>query len=186
LPAVEILGFRGIVNTTTNVILSALEDGEPFAPALVRMQAEGIAEADPSLDLDGWDAAAKTAALANVLMDARITPHDVHRAGIAERTGEDARAARHAGRRLRLVVEASRGPGGVDASVTLLALEGDDLLAGVRGSANALVLRTDLLGEVAICQMAGDLTQTAYALVSDLVTIRRRLGRPAAPVRRSP
>jgi homoserine dehydrogenase len=186
LPAVEILGFRGIVNTTTNVILSALEDGEPFAPALARMQAEGIAEADPSLDLDGWDAAAKTAALANVLMDARITPHDVRRAGIDERTGAEARTARHAGRRLRLVVEASRGPGGVDASVKLLALEGNDLLASVRGSANALVLRTDLLGEVAICQMAGDLTQTAYALLSDLVTIRRRPGHPAAPVRRSP
>lgn len=179
MPAVEILGFRGIVNTTTNVILSALEDGEAFAPALARMQAEGIAEADPSLDLDGWDAAAKTAALANVLLDARITPHRVVRSGISERTGAEALAARQAGRRLRLVVEASRVPGGVDASVKLLALPGDDPLAGVRGSANALVLRTDLLGEVAICQMAGDLTQTAYALLSDLVTIRRRHALPA-------
>ena len=72
LPAVTIRGFRGVVNSTTNHILTALEDGEAFEPALARMQAEGIAEADPSLDVDGWDAAAKTAALANVLIDARI------------------------------------------------------------------------------------------------------------------
>jgi homoserine dehydrogenase len=187
MPAVEIAGFRGIVNTTTNVIISALEDGEPFGPALARMQAEGIAEADASLDLEGWDAAAKTAALANVLMDADITPHEVDRRGIDEHTASSARAAKAAGRRLRLVAEATRLAGPiVVASVKPMELEADDVLAGIRGSANALVLRTDLLGEVAICQLAGDLTQTAYALMSDLVTIRRRSAPPAARVRRSP
>ena len=187
MPAVEIAGFRGIVNTTTNVIISALEDGEPFGPALARMQAEGIAEADASLDLDGWDAAAKTAALANVLMDADITPYEVDRRGIDEHTAPSARAAKAAGRRLRLVAEATRLAGPiVVASVKPMELEADDVLAGIRGSANALVLRTDLLGEVAICQLAGDLTQTAYALMSDLVTIRRRSAPPAARVRRSP
>jgi homoserine dehydrogenase len=59
LPAVSILGFRGVVNSTTNHILSALEEGEEFAPALARMQAAGIAEADPSLDVDGWDATSR-------------------------------------------------------------------------------------------------------------------------------
>lgn len=187
MPAVEIAGFRGIVNTTTNVILSALEDGEPFAPALARMQAEGIAEADPSLDIEGWDAAAKTAALANVLMHAGITPHDVDRRGIGEETAAAARAAKAAGRRLRLVAEARRLEGNVvDASVKPVALGADDLLAGIRGTANALVLRTDLLGQVAICQLAGDLTQTAYALLSDLITIQRRQARRRAPLRRSP
>lgn len=187
MPAVEIAGFRGIVNTTTNVIISALEDGEPFAPALARMQAEGIAEADPSLDIEGWDAAAKTAALANVLMHAGITPHDVDRRGIGEKTAAEARAAKAAGRRLRLVAEARRLEGNVvDASVKPVALGADDLLAGIRGTANALVLRTDLLGQVAICQLAGDLTQTAYALLSDLITIQRRQARRAAPLRRSP
>lgn len=187
MPAVEIAGFRGIVNTTTNVIISALEDGEPFEPALGRMQAEGIAEADPSLDLEGWDAAAKTAALANVLMNAGITPHDVDRRGIDERTASSARAAKEAGRRLRLVAEATRLAGSiVVASVKPVELEANDVLAGIRGTANALVLQTDLLGDVAICQLAGDLTQTAYALLSDLVTIRRRQAPPAAPVRRNP
>jgi homoserine dehydrogenase len=186
MPAVRIAGFRGIVNTTTNVIITALEHGEPFGAALARMQAEGIAEADPSLDIEGWDAAAKTAALANVLMNAGITPHDVDRRGIGEGTAAEVRAAKAAGRRLRLVAEAARLPGDViEASVKPVALGADDLLAGIRGTANALVLRTDLLGDVAICQLGGDLTQTAYALVSDLVTIRRRQAPRATPPRRS-
>lgn len=186
MPAVEILGFRGIVNTTTNVILSALEDGDAFGPALARMQAEGIAEADPSLDVDGWDAAAKAAALANVLMDGRITPHDVERRGIGDGTGTAARQAVAEGRRLRLVAAATRrADGTVAATVKPVALASDDLLAGIRGTANALVLETDLLGKVAICQLGGDLTQTAYALLSDLITIRRRQALRAAALHRT-
>ncbi len=175
LPAVEILGFRGIINSTTNHILSALEDGEAFGPALARMQAEGIAESDPSLDVDGWDAAAKTAALANVLMNAELTPHAVERTGIGEHTADAARHARERGRRLRLVASASRrANGAVDAAVALTELRADDLLAGIRGQSNAQVLRTDLLGEIAICQLDGGLTHTAYALLTDLITVRRR------------
>lgn len=186
LPAVEVLGFRGVVNSTTNHILSALEDGDQFAPALARMQQLGIAEADPSLDVDGWDGAAKTAALANVLMDARITPHLVTRTGLDAGSAAAARRAVEHGRRLRLVASAARAADGtVQASVAPVELATGDLLAGLRGQANALVLRTDLLGEIAICQLDGSLTQTAYALVSDLVTIRKRAA-PAAPPRRTP
>jgi homoserine dehydrogenase len=187
LPAVEILGFRGIVNTTTNVIISALEDGDAFGPALARMQAEGIAEADASLDIDGWDAAAKAAALANVLMDGRITPHDVERRGLGADTGAAARQAVAGGRRLRLVAAAVRRPdGSVTATVKPVALAADDFLARIRGTANALVLETDLLGQIAICQLGGDLTQTAYALLSDLITIRRRQAPRAAALHRTP
>jgi homoserine dehydrogenase len=187
MPAIEILGFRGVVSSTTNHILSALEDGEDFAPALARMQALGIAEADPSLDLDGWDAAAKTAALANVLMNAGMTPAAVNRSGIGADSSTAARRAKREGRRLRLVASASRrADGGIDATVAPTELPGEDLLARLRGQANALVLRTDLLGDIAVCQLDGSLTQTAYALLSDLLTVRRR--KPAhfeAPVRRT-
>lgn len=187
MPVVDIRGFRGIVNTTTNHIISALEKGEAFAPALARMQADGIAEADPSLDLDGWDAAAKTAALANVWMGARITPHDVYRVGIDADTAAAVRQAWERGRVLRLVVAAERGADGrVRAAVKPTEIAPDDLLAGIRDTANALILRTDLLGELAICQLSGDLTQTAYALLSDLVTIRRRRATREAPPRRIP
>ena len=188
LPAVEVLGFRGVVNSTTNHILSALEDGDEFAPALARMQAEGIAEADPSLDVDGWDAAAKAAAVANVLMGARLTPHDVRRTGIGPDSGPAAREARANGRRLRLVASAERRrDGSLEVAVAPVELPGDDLLAGLRGQANAIVISTDLLGAIAICQLDGSLTQTAYALLSDLITVRRRRqARPAVQARRTP
>jgi homoserine dehydrogenase len=188
LPAVEILGFRGVINSTTNHILTAFERGEEFGAALTRMQAEGIAEADPSLDLEGWDAAAKAAALANVLMDARMTPGDVRRAGISKADAPRARDAIARGKRLKLVASATREASGVvRATVQPVELARDDLLAGLDGKANGLVLVTDLLGEVAICQLEGNLTHTAYALLSDIVTVRRRqpaqLGAPARRTR---
>lgn len=177
MPAIEVRGFRGVVNSTTNYILTALEEGEAFEPALARMQADGIAEADASLDVDGWDAAAKTAALANALMNADVTPHMIHRVGIGPATGAAARAARARGNRLRLVAAASRtNGGGVEASVQPVELEPGDVLAGLTGMANALVLNTDLLGRVGVTQFEGGLTQTAYGLLADLVTVRRRLG----------
>jgi len=174
MPAVQITGFRGVVNSTTNHILSALEDGEGFDSALERMQAAGIAESDPSLDVDGWDAAAKVSALANVFMRARTTPLAVEREGIGPATARLAMAAKARGARVRLVAAARSTPEGVVTSVRPVELPETDLLAGLRGMANALVLQTDLLGEIAICQLSGSLTHTAYALVSDLVTIRRR------------
>jgi homoserine dehydrogenase len=174
LPAVEITGFRGVINSTTNHILSALEDGDSFDAALGRMQAEGIAEADASLDVDGWDAAAKTSALANVLLRARMTPQAVDREGIGPSTARVAMAAKARGSRVRLIASAQRTPDGLVTAVRPVELPETDLLAGLRGMANALILQTDLLGEIAVCQLGGSLTQTAYALLSDLVTIRRR------------
>jgi homoserine dehydrogenase len=183
MPGVRVTGFRGVINTTTNHILTAVENGEAFAAALARMQAEGIAEADPSLDLDGWDAAAKAAALANVLLGARITPHDVARTGIDASTADAARTAKDRGRRLKLVVSARSGQ---RPSVRPQELPADDLLARLGAMENALILETDLLGDVAIGQLTGNLTVTAYALLSDLITIRRRCAaRHEAPLRRS-
>jgi homoserine dehydrogenase len=173
LPAVKILGFRGVVNSTTNFMLTAMEQGQAFDTALAEMQARGIAEADASLDVDGWDAAAKTAALANVLMDANITPAMVDRQGIGPETGRLARDARAAGRRLKLVARAERKGRRITARVAPESLPGDDLLAGLEGQQNALILRTDLLEEIALVQRSGSLTQTAYALLSDLISIAR-------------
>ena len=171
LPTVEIQGFRGIVNSTTNHVLTALESGEDFEPALARMQALGIAEADASLDVNGWDAAAKAAVLANALMDAGITPHDVRRTGIGPDLAPRAIAARASGKRLRLVARATRGE---VPTVEPVELPERDLLGGLEGTSNALVLRTDLLDEIAICQLGGGLVHTAYALLSDVITVCRR------------
>ena len=185
LPAVQILGFRGVVNSTTNFIITAMEQGQRFEDALSEMQARGVAEADASLDVDGWDAAAKTAALANVLLGANITPRQVDRRGIGPDTGAAAKRARADGRRLKLVARAERKGRRVTASVGPEELSGDDLLAGLEGQQNALILRTDLLEEIAVVQRSGSLTQTAYALLSDLISIAQGV-RSGHATRRSP
>ena len=175
MPALDIKGFEGVINTTTNHILVAMEEGQEFDAALAHMQTAGIAEADASLDVDGWDAAAKTAALANVLLSARITPQDVRREGITRDMAERAREAVRKDQRLKLVASAERNPdGSVVARVAPRELPRDHLLASLAGDANALILDTDLLNKVAITQLASSLTQTAYALLSDLIAIARQ------------
>jgi homoserine dehydrogenase len=181
LPVVNVIGFRGVVNSTTNFMLTAMEQGQTFAAALAEMQARGIAEADPSLDVDGWDAAAKTAALANVLLNAAITPHGVDRQGITPDAGRRAVEARAAGRRLKLIVRARREGRRVTARVRCEEVPAGDLLAGVEGQQNAIILETDLLEEIALVQRGGSLTQTAYGLLSDLITIARARATPQSP-----
>jgi homoserine dehydrogenase len=175
LPAVRVSAFRGVVNTTCGYVLAALERGERFADALAEMQRQGIAEADPSLDIDGWDAAAKAAVLANALLDARITPHDVVRRGIGDLDVEALARGRADGRRLRLVASGRRRGGRVEVEAAPVWLTPEDPLAGVSGLENALYLATDQLGEIGIVQRDGGLTQTAYGLVADLARVSRRL-----------
>jgi homoserine dehydrogenase len=175
LPAVTVHGFRGVVNSTTNHILCAVERGDAFDTALARMQTEGVAEADPSLDVDGWDAAAKTAALANVLLDADVTPYTIAREGLTAACGARARAALAAGRRLKLVASARRTGAGVAARVALEELDARDPLAVLDGQANAIELDTTPLGRIVITERDGGLEKTAYALLGDLVTVARRI-----------
>ena len=174
LPVVGITGFRGVVNSTTNYIISAMENGREFDESLKEMQAAGIAEADASLDVDGWDAAAKASALANVLMDGDLTPQLVERHGIGHLTGHMVRDAVRRGCRIKLVARGERRDGRVVARVSAEELPEGDLLATLRDQQNALILETELLGDFSIVQLGGGLTQTAYALVSDLVSIARR------------
>lgn len=178
LPAVRVHGFEGVLNTTTNQMLVAIERGESAAAALARMQAEGIAEADPSLDLDGWDAAAKTAALANVLLDTPgpgITPHDVDREGLGQDVETRVREAIARGSRLKLIAAARNEGGRVRAEVKLREVSPAGPFGSLDGPANAIRIDTDLAGPIVITQLEGSLTATAYALVSDLVGIARRL-----------
>jgi homoserine dehydrogenase len=175
MPAIAIEGFRGVINTTCNFILSELERGKEFDAALAEMQARGIAEADPTLDVDGWDAAAKTAALVNALMGGVITPHLVARTGIRDVTGLDVRDALGRNKRVRLVASAARQGGKVKARVEPELLDRHDPLAHLVDLDNGIYLQTDLLGEIGIIQRSGSLTHTAYALLSDLSRISQRL-----------
>jgi homoserine dehydrogenase len=182
LPAITVTGFRGVVNSTTNHVLDRMEAGASFFEALAEMQGAGIAEADPSLDVDGWDAAAKAAALINVLMNGNVTPLSIARTGIAGIDTARVRAVRARGRRLRLVARGERRESVIVGSVAPIELPGDDLLAGLEGTRNGLIIDTDLLGSVAVLQLDSGLTQTAYALLTDLLHLHGALcgGRPRA------
>jgi homoserine dehydrogenase len=187
MPALTLRGFRGVVNSTTNYLLDAMERGERFETALARMQAAGVAEADPSLDVNGWDAAAKVAALANVWLDANTTPADVPRDRVGPETARAVQAVRRHGQRLKLVGRAARDRAGrVRASVRLEALAADDPLAILDGQANALEIDTWPLGRIVVTQRDGGLEKTAYALLADVVTVATRPAprHPPAPARR--
>jgi homoserine dehydrogenase len=164
-------GLSGRLNTTPNVLLGAMERGASQESAVRTAQAEGFAEADPSHDLEGWDAAAKVAVLANVLMGARQTPLEVEREGIAAVTPERVQDVRRAGRRLKLVCRAWRDGDRVRTRVALEELDGGDFLATASAAGSALRLETDLMGPILLAQEDPTLSDTAYGVVNDLLTI---------------
>jgi homoserine dehydrogenase len=173
LPAARVLGFRGVLNSTTNYILTQMESGASFDEAVEGAQAMGIAETDPSADVDGWDAAVKTVVLANVLLGANIRPADVDRTGIRGLTPADLGAARDRGRRVKLVCQARRGDEGVVAHVAPEEVPLDDPLASLRGTSSMVALQTDTLKELSLIELEPEPSQTAYGLLADLINLAR-------------
>jgi len=172
LPGARILGFRGTLNSTSSHVLARLEEGGTLEDAVREAQALGIAEADPRHDLDGWDSAVKGCALANALMGATVRPTEVRRRGIGGLSGPAVRRALRDGTRLRLVVRGRREGGRVRVSVGPERLPLGDPLAG-RGPDAALVLETDLMGEIGVLERGATVDQTAYGVLSDLLAIVR-------------
>ena len=168
----RIVSFRGTLNSTTNLVLSRMEEGLTASAAVKEAQRLGIAEADPRHDLEGWDAAVKGCALANALMGASVLPSRVRRRGIAGLTALDARRAVREGTRLRLVVRGVRQGGRVRVSVAPERVPLGDPLSG-SGPDAALVLETDLMGEIGVFERGATVDQTAYALLSDLLQVIR-------------
>jgi len=166
----RVLSFRGTLNSTTNLVLSRMEEGLTAAEAVKEAQAIGIAEADPRNDLDGWDAAVKGCALANALMGGSVRPPQVRRRGIDGLTGPDARRAVRAGFRLRLVVRGARRRGRVAVRVAPERIPLGDPLSG-SGPDAALVLETDLMGEIGVFERGATVDQTAYGVLSDLLQV---------------
>jgi homoserine dehydrogenase len=171
LPLVKINRIKGIVNSTTNFILTEMEAGRDFQTSLIEAQRRGIAEADASLDIDGWDAAAKASVLANCLMNAKITPMDVFRKGIASIKQEEILNAQKADKKIRLVMQIERNKEGVKAEVLPMEIDKDDIFYNIDAFSNILLLETDLMGTLAIIEQNPELTQTAYGLLSDLLSV---------------
>lgn len=174
LPGVKVMGFTGVVNSTSKVVVAAMERGLTMEDGIREAQALGIAEADAFYDIDGWDSAAKAAALANVLMDARITPQQVERLGLRDLSPEAIAESARAGNTTLLVSRAERrGDGELILTVKPETFARTDLLATAHGTSNVLLLHTDLMGTLGVVSIDPGVEQTAYGLFSDLIDIAK-------------
>jgi homoserine dehydrogenase len=169
-----IRGIRGVVNGTCNFILSEMETGVGYDDALAEAQQLGYAEADPSGDVDGWDAAAKALILANCLLGADLRIEEVRRRGIGGIALADIEAAAIEGKNWRLVARVDRDANGWRASVGPETVDRHDPLGALRGAGNLLVFDTDALGEVAVSGPGAGRRATGHAVVADLVAVHRR------------
>jgi homoserine dehydrogenase len=165
----------GIINGTTNYILTQMEVGQSYADVLAEAQRLGYAETNPAGDVEGYDAAAKLVIVANTALNAPLALSQVDRTGITGLTVTDIEAARQAGERWKLIARARRTPdGGVIASVRPERLPLSDPLAGVSGVVNAITYYTDMLGPVTITGAGAGGRATGYALLSDLIELAER------------
>ena len=183
MPGVKVLGFTGVLNSTSKIVVEAMERGGSFEDGLAAARAMGITEGGGAYDVEGWDSAAKTAALANVLMDARATPLSVAPRGIGKLTPERVREMESQGKTVRLVSRARRTSSGVSLRVRAEVLEKTDILAAVRGTSNLILFDTDLMGTFGTVSIEPGVEQTAYGVFSDLVDIAGAL--PHSPAERS-
>ncbi len=177
LAAAGISRVQGIINGTTNYILTQMESGMTYAAALSEAQAKGYAEADPTGDVEGFDAAGKAVILANLLMGAELTMSDVDRSGITGLTPQDIESAKANGERWKLIGKVEKSGGKVSASVRPTRLPLTHPLASVGGATNALTFTTDLLGDVTLIGPGAGRLETGYAVLGDLLAIHRRFGK---------
>jgi len=175
LPGVTILGFTGALNSTSKIVVAAMERGLSMADGIREAQALGITEAEASHDIEGWDSAAKAAALANVLMDARITPEQVERRGLGDFTTDEAISLAREGKTMILVSKGERVGGTVRLQVKPDVIAQTDMLATAKGTSNVLLFHTDLMGTIGTVSINPGVEQTAYGLFIDLVDVARSI-----------
>lgn len=173
----DITEMQGILNGTTNYILTQMEAGLDYESALKRAQELGYAEAVPDADVLGWDALAKVTILANTVFGASLAPDDSPCQGITEITPEQIEAATNQGKRYKLIGRVWRAGEGSDAeikaSVEPRLVELSHPLAGVGGATNAMTVHTDTLGEVTIVGPGAGRKETGFSLLNDLLHLRR-------------
>jgi len=169
LPAAELTSFRGILNSTTNLILGRMEDGGSFNDAVKYCQQIGLAETDSSADVDGWDAAIKVAALVTVLMGLPLKPQEVDRCGIRGITPEMIAAAKADGKRWKLLCSAERDGTSVKSRVAPELVSPSSPLYHVEGSSSIIEFRTDTLSSLSILEGNPGPETTAYGLLADFI-----------------
>ena len=172
----KINGFKGILNGTTNYILTRMEEGMSYDDALQKAQDLGYAEADPTGDVEGLDALGKVVILSNVVLGKNLTWENVKRKGITGITKEDIQKAKAEGKRWKLIGSAEvMNDGSVKAKVWPEKLPMSDPLAGVGEAINALTFNTDELGSVTIVGPGAGKRETGFSLLIDLININQNM-----------
>ncbi|MDR1915628.1 MAG: homoserine dehydrogenase [Synergistaceae bacterium] len=170
---------EGIVNGTTNYILTKMEEGMDYSRALAEAQKFGYAETDPAGDVEGIDSALKVCIMAAEFFETRLSLHNVSRRGITQVTSDDISLAKSAGGRIKLIAGVERNPGGSGAAVRgyveLRTIDISHPLAFVTGVANAVNILTDNLGEITIVGPGAGKRETAQGILSDMLDIASRL-----------
>ncbi|MHB8217644.1 MAG: homoserine dehydrogenase [Candidatus Sulfotelmatobacter sp.] len=169
LPVIHLQGFHGILNSTTNVILSEMENGLSFDESLKKAQSLGIAETDATHDIDGWDAAVKTAALITVLMDAPIRLEEIQREGIRALNAEAVRSAKKEARPYKLICRAKKTEKGITATVRPEQIPLTDPMAQISGTSSYIYFETDIFPGLALTEENPGLYATAYGMLADFV-----------------
>jgi homoserine dehydrogenase len=173
LPGCKVLSFRGILNSTTNFVLEEMGKGKCYEDAIEEAKKRGFAENDPSMDVEGWDAAAKTAALLNVFMDTNINPTEIDRQGILNITLEDIEIAKEKQCKIKLVCEGYIEDNKPKGRVHPVYINNGDLFSNIDATSSILSITTDLMGEIQIVEKNPEIQQTAYGIYSDLLTLIR-------------
>jgi len=175
LPAVRVRGFSGVFNSTTNVILETMEEGRSFAEGVKTAQELGVAETDPSNDVDGWDTIMKVCAIARVILRVPLLPTDVRREGIRGLDSATLQAARAEGKPFKLLARATvNADGSVTAFVRPEQIALNDPLGGVRGTSLAIHFELDTIPGLTVISHRPNLQSTAYGLLADFVNADKR------------
>ncbi len=167
----EVSGVQGILNGTTNYILTKMEEGMAYEDALKKAQELGYAEAVPDADVEGWDALAKVTILANVLFDTPVKPDDIPCEGITKLTPEDINDAKKENKRYKLIGFVKREGDKVIAGVSPQKVDLTHPLASISGATNALTITTDDLGDVTISGPGAGRRETGFSMLIDLLAI---------------
>ena len=168
----EVTEVKGILNSTTNFILEEVAAGSDYDDIMERGRQMGFVEADPSMDIEGYDAAAKITALLNDLMDADITPDMVDRKGIEDITIEDIKAAENRGNVIKLLCKGARSSEGkIIATVKPEEVPKSDMLASIDSTTSIVSITTDLMKTVSIVEHQPEIEQTAYGVFGDLLRV---------------
>ena len=169
IPASNLLSFKGVLNSTTNLMLSRIEKGDSFDEAVKYCQEVGIAETDPSGDVDGWDAAIKVSALVTVLMGIPLKPQDVDREGIRNISPKMVATALKDGNRYKLICSAERDGDKVIAKVAPELIPSTSPIYSVEGTSSIVEFKTDVLGDLSVVEKDPGPDTTAYGLLADFV-----------------